>query len=258
MPLLNPEYVLRVLLVFVRVGGLLVAAPFFGQTSIPVRVRILLGVLLAYSLAGFATGPIPAYAANDVGLVLALLVEAATGLLLGFTAHLIFWAINFAGSVMGYQMALSLAQTFNPMSGTSSNPLGQIMSYTFLLAFLLVDGHHFLIEALVRSFEVVPLGAGHVAAGGPSLLTWMGDFFRIAFRLSAPFLVVLFMTDAALGIFARLIPQANLFTLSLPAKLLVGIGVFYVFIQAVFPYFPVFVERINDMTIRMLAEIAPL
>lgn len=257
MSLLDTDYILRVLLVFVRVSGLLLAAPFFRQRTIPVQVRVLAGVVLAYSLAGFATGPLPEYVAHDVGFVLMLLVEAGTGLVIGFTARIIFWAVSFAGTIMGYQMALSLAQTFNPISGTSSNPLGQILSYTFLLVFLLADGHHFLLRVLAHSFEVVPLGGAHLAGAGPPLLEWIGDFFRLAVRLAAPFLVILFLTDISLGIFARLVPQANLFTLSLPAKLLVGIGIFFVFIQGVVPFFPTLFGQIEQMVHEVLRAIAP-
>ncbi|MEF8816031.1 MAG: flagellar biosynthetic protein FliR [Salinibacter sp.] len=257
MSLLDSEYILRVLLVFVRVSGLLLAAPVFRQQTIPVRVRVLAGVVLAYSLAGFATGPLPEHVTHDVGFILVVLVEAGTGLVMGFTARIIFWAMSFAGTIMGYQMALSLAQTYNPISGTSSNPLGQILSYAFLLAFLLADGHHFLLRALAQSFEVVPLGGATLAAVGPPLLEWMGDFFRLAVRLAAPFLVILFLTDIALGIFARLVPQANLFTLSLPAKLLVGIGIFFAFIQGVFPFFPSLFGQIEQMVHEVLRVIAP-
>ena len=257
MSLLDTEYILRVLLVFVRVSGLMLAAPFFQQKTIPVRVRVLASVVLAYSLAGFATGPLPEHVTHDVGFMLVVLVEAGTGLVMGFTARIIFWAVSFAGTIMGYQMALSLAQTYNPISGTSSNPLGQILSYTFLLAFLLADGHHFLLRALAQSFEVVPLGGAELSGAGPPMLGWMGDFFRLAVRLAAPFLVILFLTDIALGIFARLVPQANLFTLSLPAKLLVGIGIFLVFIQGAVPFFPSLFGEIEQMVHEVLRIIAP-
>lgn len=257
MPLLDTGDVVRVLLVFVRISGLLVAAPFFGHNSIPTRVRVLAGAVMAYSLAGFATGPLPEYVTHDIGFVLVVLVEASTGLLIGFTARLIFWAITFAGTIMGYQMALSLSQTYNPMTGNTSNALGRVLSYTFLIAFLLLDGHHALIRALVHSFEVIPLGGGLLAPGGPLLLEWMGDFFRIALRLAAPFLVLLFFTDVALGIFATLIPQANLFTLSLPAKLLVGIAVFFAFMQGFFPSLPPLIDQIDRMVMELIRAIAP-
>jgi flagellar biosynthetic protein FliR len=257
MPVLDPANVVRMLLVFVRVSGLLIAAPFFGQNSIPTRVRVLMGAVLAYSLAGFATGPLPEYVEHDVGFALIVLIEASTGILIGFTARLIFWAINFAGTIMGYQMALSLSQTYNPMTGASSNALGQILSYAFLLAFLLLDGHHMLLRALAQSFEAIPLGGGLLASGGPLLLDWMGDFFRIALRFAAPFLVLLFFTDIALGIFATLIPQANLFTLSLPAKLLVGIAAFFAFIHGFFPSVAPLIQRIDVWVMEVIRALAP-
>lgn len=257
MSLFDTSNIVRILLVFVRVSGLLVAAPFFGQNSIPTRVRVLMGAVLAYSLAGFADGPLPEYVTHDIGFMLIVLVEAGTGLLIGFTARLIFWAVNFAGTIMGYQMALSLSQTYNPMTGASSNPLGQILSYTFLIAFLLLDGHHMLLRALAQSFEVIPLGGGLLAPSGPLLLEWMGDFFHIALRLAAPFLVLLFFTDVALGIFATLIPQANLFTLSLPAKLLVGIAIFFAFIQGFLTSVPPLVDRLDRLVMQVIQAIAP-
>lgn len=258
MPLLDPEYVLRVLLVFVRMGGLLVAAPFFSQQIIPVQVRVLLAALLAYSLAGLVRGPLPAHVTHDVGFALVLIVEATTGLLMGFTARFLFWAVDFAGSIMGFQMGLSLARVYNPLSGTSANPLGRILSLTFVLTFLLMDGHHHLLRALVRSFEVVPLGGARLAEGGPLLMEWTGAFFRIALRLAAPFMVVLFLTDVALGVFARLVPQANLFSLSLPVKLLVGLGVFLFFMQSAFTALPPLIERMARMLADLLSALAPV
>ncbi len=257
MSLLDPANIVRVLLVFVRVSGLMIAAPFFGQNSIPTRVRVLAGVVLAYSLAGFATGPLPEYVEHDVGFAITVLIEAGTGILIGFTARLIFWAVNFAGTIMGYQMALSLSQTYNPMTGASSNALGQILSYAFLLAFLLLDGHHMLLRALAQSFEVIPLGGGLLAPSGPLLLDWMGDFFRISLRLAAPFLVLLFFTDVALGIFATLIPQANLFTLSLPAKLLVGTATFFAFMHGFFPAVPPLIDRIDSQVMELIQAMTP-
>lgn len=257
MPALDTEYVLRVLLVFVRTSGLLLAAPFFGQRSIPVKVRVLLGVLLAYSFAGLADGRLPTYVEQDAGVVLALGLEVATGLLIGFAARLIFRAITFAGSIMGYQMALSIAQTYNPMNGTSSNPLGEILSFTFLVAFLLVDGHHFLLRALGHSFEVIPLGGASLSESGPPLLGFLGDFFHLSLRLAAPFIVLLFLTDIALGIFARLIPQANLFTLSLPAKLLVGTFLFMAFTQSLFPSVDLLMAHIESIVMEIIGAITP-
>lgn len=236
MPLVTPEYLTSTFLVFVRIGGLFVAAPFFGHRSIPVRVRVLFAVLLAHLLVGFvpqdSLGP---EALTLVGMASGVVVEAFTGLLLGFAAHLIFWAVSYAGEVLGFQMGLTMAQVFNPIDGTQSNPIGNILSFTFLLIFILLDGHHEVLRAMVVSFEVVPLSGGTLAAASPLLLNWVGEFFVTALRLAAPFMVTIFLVDVALGVFARMVPQADLFSLGLPAKLLAGLLLLALYMAYFFP-----------------------
>ena len=254
--MIDPEYLLRVFLVFVRIGGVLVAAPFFSHRSVPVRVKVFFAVLLAYSLVGLTAGSLPAGATAPVGLVVAVAVEALTGLALGFAAQFIFWAVQFAGEVAGFQVGLSLAQAYDPMTGASSNPLGNLLTLSFLLVFLLLDGHHQILRALVASFEVVPLAGAHLEASGPLLLDGMGALFIAAIRLAAPFMVTVFLIDVALGVFARLVPQADLFSIGLPLKLLVGLGLTYFFVQRFFPTVP---ERIGQMladVMRMAAALA--
>lgn len=241
---LDPEYLLRVFLIFVRIGGVLVAAPFFGHQSIPVRVKVFFAVLLAYSLVGLVSEELPAGATDPVGMIVAVAVEALTGLVLGFTAQFIFWAVQFAGEIAGFQVGLSLAQTYNPISGASSNPLGSLLTLVFLLVFLLFNGHHYILRALVASFEVVPLAGARLAESGPELLEGMGTLFVAALRLAAPFMVTVFLIDVALGVFARLVPQADLFSIGLPLKLLVGLGVLYYFMQHLIPTVP---DRIGQM-----------
>ena len=166
MELLSPEFLLRVLLAFVRIGALLVAAPVFGQKTVPVQLKVLLAMLLAYVLAGYTAGPLPPHVTEMLGFVLAVLVEAVTGLVLGYAAQFIFFAVQFAADVMGFQMGLSMAQVYNPVDGSSSNPLGSMMQYLFLLIFILIDGHLHLLQALTLSFNAVPLGGAHLEAAG--------------------------------------------------------------------------------------------
>ncbi len=254
---ISPTYVLTVLLVFVRIGGLLVSAPFFSRQFVPVRVKVLLSVLLAYTFAGLVEHPLPPTIGEPVGFILGLLIEATTGLVLGFAMHLVFWAVQFAGEIMGFQMGLSLAQAYNPISGGSANPAGRFLSLALLLVFLLLDGHHLVLQALADSFVVVPLAGADLAESGPLLLQWTGAFFTTALRLAAPFMITIFLIDVALGVFARVVPQADLFSLSLPLKLLIGLGVFYFFLQNVFPVFPGLIDQMAGDGLRLLEALQP-
>jgi flagellar biosynthetic protein FliR len=239
------------------VGGVLTAAPVFSQRSVPVHLRVMLAVLLAFILVGFADGPLPPHVAHPVGFVLAVTVEVLTGLLMGYAVRFLFWAVDFAGEMIGFQMSLSLAQVFDPMSGAATNPLGRLLSLAFLLLFLLLDGPQRLIEGLARSFMVVPLGGASLAASGPMLLSWTGAFFSTAVRLSMPFLVALFMVDIGLGVFSRVVPQADLFSISLPVKLLAGTAIAIAFVAAFFPLAPGLVDTAFAGLDDLLLAISP-
>jgi flagellar biosynthetic protein FliR len=159
--------------------------------------------------------------------------------------------VEFAGEIIGFQMGLSIAQVYNPISGATSNPLGRFLTVAFLLVFLVLDGHHYILRALVVSFEVVPLAGANLAATGPLLLGWTGQLFITALRLAAPFMITIFMLDAALGVFARLIPQADLFSLGLPLKLFAGLSLTYFYLQHFFPVIP-------DMILTMYGDMLTL
>jgi len=257
MSVLDPNYLLSVLLVFVRISGLLLAAPFFNQQSFSVRVRVLFAFVLAYALAGLVGGPPPGYAYHAFGFMAAMGVEALTGLVIGFSAQLIFLAIQFAGEIIGFQMALGIAQVYDPVNGQSANPMGRLLSLAFMLVFVLTDGHHMVLRALEESFIVVPLGGATLQASGPLLLDWTADFFTLSLRLAAPFMITIFIIDATLGVFARIVPQADLFSLSLPLKLSLGMAVAYFYMQNLFPIVPDMVADMTEDLFQLVDVLAP-
>jgi hypothetical protein len=128
-----------------------------GAGSHPHLPRAAHGARADIARAGGIVGP---ETLQPIGMVVAVLIEALTGLLLGFAAQLIFWVVTYAGEVMGFQIGLSMAHVFNPIDGTQSNPIGNILSMTFLIVFLMLDGHHQVIRAVMASFEIVPLAGG--------------------------------------------------------------------------------------------------
>ena len=248
MPVLNHEYLILVFLVFVRIGGLMVAAPFFGQRAVPVKTRILFSAVFAWALVGLVPGPLPPNVTEVIPLMLAVVIEALTGVALGYAAQFIFFAVSFAGEVIGFQMGLSLAQVYNPAEGTYANPLGRLLSFSFLMVFLLIDGHHHVMRALVGSYDLVPLAGARLTSVGGLLLEWTGALFVTALRLASPFMVTIFLVDVTLGVFARVVPQADLFSLGLPLKLLVGLGMTVFFLQNLFPVIPDLIAlMLNDL-----------
>lgn len=253
---IDAAYLFTILLVFVRIGGLMVAAPVFGHMSVPVRVRVLFSVLIAYLLVGFVSGPLPANVGHPFIFMMAVGIEALTGVMLGFAAQFIFWIVQYAGEVIGYQMALSLANVFNPIDGMHSNPVGRFLMTSMLLIFILLDGHHYILQALVQSFEVVPLAGANLAGGGPLMLEWTGSFFTTALRLASPFMITIFLVDASLGVFARVAPQADLFSVALPVKLIVGLSMLVFFVGNFVPMIPDMIRRMTDYMMALLEAFA--
>lgn len=254
---LDPTSLLRLALVFARVSGVVVAAPVFSQKGVPTTLKVLLGVLLSAVLVGFADGPLPPHLDHPLGFVMAATTEVLTGLLIGYAVRFVFWAVEFAGAMIGFQMSLTMAQVFDPMTGGQANPIGRLVTLLFTLLFILLDGPQEIVVGLARSFAAVPLGGADLGAGGPLLLSWTGGFFATAVRLAMPFLVALFLVDVGLGVFARVVPQADLFSISLPLKLLAGMAISVAFVSTFVPLAPSLVDGAIASLDALFAALAP-
>jgi flagellar biosynthetic protein FliR len=150
--------------------------------------------------------------------------EIIAGLVIGFAAILLFMGVQLSGQIIGFQIGFSMVEAFDPSSAQGMSIIGQFQFILALLVFLAIDGHHLLIAAVVQSFSIVPIG--HIVFTGDTaqILTRMAvDVFAIAVKLSAPVLVTLFLTDVALGIIARTVPQMNVFIVSFPLKIGAGL-----------------------------------
>ena len=122
------------------------------------------------------------------------------------------------------------------MSSGQVSVIGEFYYLVSMLVFLMIDGHHVVIEALVRSFELIPIAGGVYTAGlGEFLIALTGQVFVLAVMLAAPVIITLFIVNTVLGIIARTVPQMNVFIVGFP--LAVGVGL--IMIRVSFPYFKV-------------------
>src|SRR5690625_4406040 len=102
MPSVNPEYLVAVFLVFVRIGACFVAMPFFGSCSLPVPIRIFLAILMTHSLSGsLPAGELDPPIFQPPVMMAVVIIESLTAILIGFAMHPIFYAVHYAGEVMG-------------------------------------------------------------------------------------------------------------------------------------------------------------
>jgi flagellar biosynthetic protein FliR len=204
-------------------AGIFLSAPVFSSKNINVMIKvawILLITFLIFPVVDFNPEALPAAGA---GLVLAVLKELLVGLSIGMGAALILSGIQMAGQIADIQMGLGLANVVDPMTNTQVSVMGQYYYMVASLVFLAVDGHHMLIKAIVDSFNVVELGHVHfTTALGTKMMSLFSQMFFIAFRVGAPIIGALFITNMALGVVARTVPQMNVFIVGMPLNLAVG------------------------------------
>ncbi|MMZ62156.1 Flagellar biosynthetic protein FliR [compost metagenome] len=124
------------------------------------------------------------------------------------------------------------------MTGASSPILGNFKYIIATLLFLTINGHHYLIDAIIRSYNWIPLSNElfqKIYNGNVSefLITTFSQSFTLAFQMAAPLVVALFLTDVALGFLARTAPQFNVFVIGIPLKIIVGLVVMLLLISSV-------------------------
>lgn len=224
----------RTLLIMFRTGALLMTVPVFGHISIPRMLRVWLIVIFALMIFPSAVVSEIQPPTTTFQLAMVILSELAIGFAMGFAVIILFAAVQFAGHIIGLQMGLAVASIIDPMGAGRISIIGEFYYLLSLLVFLLIDGHHYVIEALVWSFEKIPLGGGVFEAGlGEFIINLTGTLFIIALKLAAPVIITLFIVNVVMGIVARTVPQMNVFIVGFP----LAIGVGLIMIQFSFPFF---------------------
>lgn len=224
------------LLIFLRILAAFIAAPVLGHKAIPVVVKIFLAFVVAYILFSIQDKSTIHVEANLWWLSVTAFKEILTGLLIGFTTNLVFYGFLFAGSIIGFQMGLNMAEVFNPMDESQTNILGEIIYLIAMFLFFIIEGHHYIIRALEASILVIPIG--NYSFNQPVfdlLIKFAGSAFIIAIKISAPFLISFFLVQVGEGIVARVIPQMQVFFVTQPLK--IGLGLFlFVLVMPVLVY----------------------
>ncbi len=212
------------LILFVRVIGVLASAPVFGHRSVINQTKI--GFALVLSIALYPAVPITLAATTELlPFVIIVVKELTMGMMLGFVARLVFIAVQFAGEVIGIDIGFGVVNIIDPLSAEQISIIGTFKNLLAILIFLIIDGHHTIINVLAVSFEMVPLGGvqlSEMLARG--LIELTSGVFVMAVKLSAPIITALFLTSLALGIIARTVPQMNVFIVGFPLKIGIGMG----------------------------------
>jgi flagellar biosynthetic protein FliR len=230
----------RALLLMFRTGAFLMTIPVFGHVAIPRIVRVWLILTMTVLMFPSATIAADRMPSTTLGLAVVIVGELAVGFLMGFAVITLFAAVQFAGHLIGLQMGLAVANIFDPMSAGEISVIGEFYYLLSLLVFILINGHHYALDALIRSFDLVPLGGAVFGQDiGRFLTNLTAMVFTLAIKLSAPVVITLLIVNVVLGILSRTVPQMNVFIVGFPLSIGVGLAV----IGLSLPVFKLVIEK---------------
>jgi flagellar biosynthesis protein FliR len=215
------------LLAFVRIASIMALLPIFGSTSIPIQLRVGLSLAVCFILFPLVQQHATIVPPATTGMfVFRVLTEIFVGLVIGFTATLLFTGVQFAGYLIDAITGFSFVELVDPFTEASVTIFGQLNVLIFTIVFLMLNGHYFFLVAIEKSFEIIPLYG--VAIPGGKLAAFLtaqtGALFTVAFKLSAPIFVTLMITQVALSVVARTVPQINVFFVGIPLNIAVAFG----------------------------------
>jgi len=223
LPFPSPREVIFFMLVLSRVAGIFAAMPVFGGRSLPIRIKAVAVFMITLVCFPTLSVPIPQVPSDAFTLGLLALGELMVGLTLAFISQIIFAAVEFSGQIIGMQMGLTISSIIDPSRGVQTQIMSVVQSLFATLIFMAMNIHHVFIRAIIDSFRVIPLGGWHLNGELIHfLLLRAADIFIIGVRLAAPVMVALLLTTVAMGIMARAFPQMNIFMISMPLN--IGLG----------------------------------
>ncbi|TAK49683.1 MAG: flagellar type III secretion system protein FliR [Xanthobacteraceae bacterium] len=220
---LLPALAASFMLVFARIGSMVMLLPGFGEMNVPVRVR--LGIALALTLL-----MVPLHRAayqvdlNSFGPMVALVLqEIVVGIVLGVTARITIAALQVAGSVVAQQLGLGFVTAVDPTQGQQGLLVGNFLTLLGVTLLFATDLHHLVIAALSDSYTLFKPGQLLPSGDIADLATRaFAQAFRIGIQLAAPFLVFGLVFNLGLGVLARLMPQMQVFFIGMPLSILAG------------------------------------
>lgn len=228
----------------VRASAWLVLLPPFSTRAIPVPVKVGLAAALALPAAPRLAAAPPSL---DVpSLVGAIVLQVGVGLALGFITMLALAAVQAAGDLIDMFAGFTIAQAFDPLSGTQTSVFGrfyQLLTVTLLFA---INGHILLFRGFMTSFDAVGLRLPPLGRLAEVNVDGLGTFMLAAVEIAAPLLAALFLAEVGLGLLSRAAPQMNVFVLGFPLKILLTLGL----VGLVLPVLPAVVHALAERSVR--------
>src|SRR5271154_6707742 len=245
-----PALAATFMLVFARIGSMVMLLPGLGESNIPVRVKLGIALMLTLIILPLHRDAYHVDLQSLPALLVLMLHEIIIGVVLGATARVTLSALQVGGSVIAQQMGLGFVTSVDPTQGQQGVVIGNFLTMLGLALLFATDSHYLVIAALDDSYRIFAPGefmpSGDVAALATQAFA---TAFKIGVQLAAPFLVFGLVFNIGLGVLARLMPQMQVYFVGVPLSILAGFLVFsFVLVAMMGAFLNYFNGVMHDLT----------
>ena len=222
------EYIEYAVLIITRISMIFFIVPFFGNVNIPVRIKIALSFFLSLIIMNSVDYSAVSYQ-GMLGYSILIAQEAVTGLLIGIGSGFTLYILNFSGHMLDMEIGFSMAMEMDPTTQVQTTISATFLTAVFMLMFIASDMHYFLIDAVVDSYKVIPIGEGIVSPNLYKIFVQdVIDYFVIGFSIILPVFACILVINVILGILARIAPQMNMFVFGMQLKVFAGLSLIFI------------------------------
>ena len=245
-----PALAAAFLLIFARIGTMIMLMPTLGEVNIPARIRLGIALALTMILLPLHRNAYQVNLENLGPLPVLLVHEILVGLVLGATARVTISALTVAGSIIAQQLGLGFVTAVDPTQGQQGLLIGNFLTILGMTLLFATDSHHLVISALNESYRIFSPGemppSGDVAALATRAFA---AAFKIGMQLSAPFLVFGLVFNIGLGVLARLMPAMQVYFVGVPLSIMIGFLIFaFVLTGMMATYLNYFIGVMHELT----------
>lgn len=231
-------HVLALILTFVRIGTAVMLMPGVGDSFVPGNIRLYFALAFSVVLMPIVATHLPNPLPTGPMFFMIIFMEFLVGALIGTVARILMSATDTAGMIVSFQAGLSNAQLFNPMMAGQGSLIGAFFSITAAALLFSLNLHHLLVLGLMNSYDRFPVGEiPDVGSMADIIVRSVSAAFTIACQMSAPFLVLILLLYAAMGVLSKLMPQLQIFMIAMPVQIILSLLIMVLTMSAMMLFF---------------------
>ena len=241
--LLNQE-IYKFILVFLRIGSALMLMPGFSASYVNVRQRLSIALAISLVLVPFLSDKLPPQPSDTLECIQMYLFAIIYGIFFGVIMQILFSALNLCGNFIGQAIGFSNAQIFDPAFQTQSIVIETFLTILALTVVFVTDLHHLMLSAVIDSYTLFPVGSPLPVADFSNFASQsLNESFIMGFKIASPFIAFTIIFYSGMGLLSRLMPQLNIFFLSLPLQIYLGLGLLFMTVPIIIVWFTRYYEN---------------